>query len=368
MKRLLRRLPRHVFWALVAGFALLLLARLLAPSIVRWQVNLRLADLDGYSGHVDAIDLELWRGAYQLEGLFLERVTDARRTPFLEAGTIDFSLRWGALIRGRIESEIVASGVALIYERTERPEKTAELDDARWQDLVVDLFPIRIDRLELKDSRVVYKNPDASPPVDLSLEALEIIATGLTNRPRPSGNQGEESLPAHVEATGTTVGGGSVRFSGNVDPLADDPLFDFDLAVEDVELEALNDYLRAVNEVDVSQGRLGLYVEMTARDGGFDGYVKPLFTDVAFKEYASENDESFGDALWEGFFSVIYELFENQPRDQVGARVPVSGEFGKSEVGLWSALGSLFQNAFIEALRASLEGEPIDDEDSGSSG
>ena len=49
-------------------------------------------------------------------------------------------------------------------------------------------------------------------------------------------------------------------------------------------------------------------------------------------------------------------ILQNQQKDQSALRIPISGRLESPEVGVWSALGSLLKNAFIQALNRGLEG------------
>ena len=52
-------------WKIIIAVVLVLVViRLILPSLVKRYVNKTLDDLDGYSGHVEDLDLNLYRGAY----------------------------------------------------------------------------------------------------------------------------------------------------------------------------------------------------------------------------------------------------------------------------------------------------------------
>ncbi|MFP4540733.1 MAG: hypothetical protein ACLFR7_03795, partial [Opitutales bacterium] len=106
---------RWWIWPLATLLLIALLVRFTLPYFLRSQANVRLAAMKGFHGHVEDLDLALWRGAYRFEGLTLERRVDGEREPFLEADVIDFSLAWSALLKGRMRSEIEARKVTLVY-------------------------------------------------------------------------------------------------------------------------------------------------------------------------------------------------------------------------------------------------------------
>jgi hypothetical protein len=66
----------------------LVVVRLSLPGIVKNYVNKKLSELPGYTGHVDDIDIALWRGAYVIKGLVLKKKTDPAKYPFLEIAIV----------------------------------------------------------------------------------------------------------------------------------------------------------------------------------------------------------------------------------------------------------------------------------------
>ena len=56
-------------WAFVFFVLLLAAARAALPSLVKDTVNRKLMALPAYDGHVDDVDLALWRGAYRIDGI-----------------------------------------------------------------------------------------------------------------------------------------------------------------------------------------------------------------------------------------------------------------------------------------------------------
>lgn len=102
----------HSFWTKkrvlipLALILLLVLARLVLPYFVTRYVNQVLNDIPGYVGHVDDIDIRLWRGAYVIHGLELDKANAESPEPLLYFPKSDISIAWSSLLKGRIVSEI----------------------------------------------------------------------------------------------------------------------------------------------------------------------------------------------------------------------------------------------------------------------
>lgn len=126
------------------------------------------------------------------------------------------------------------------------------------------------------------------------------------------------------------------------------------MTLDRVNLPELNDLLRAYGNVEVSAGVMQLYLEMAARDGRFEGYVKPFFDHIDFKDLGHD-DKNLAEKLREKIASGAVALFKNKPRDQLATRIPFAGEFGSADAGLLATLRTMLRHGFIEPLPQRLE-------------
>ena len=60
-------------------------------------------------------------------------------------------------------------------------------------------------------------------------------------------------------------------------------------------------------------------------------------------------------SLWNATLQLAAELFENQPRKQVAARVPFSGTIQGTQTDLLATIASVLRNAFVGAFAHSID-------------
>jgi hypothetical protein len=340
-------------WHIVLAIALVLIAvRIALPYTLKTLINQRLEKIPEYAGSVSDIDLHLWRGAYQLVGIEIDKTTGEKREPYFAAKQIDFSLAWRDLFRGRFVGDFVLEKGELTIVNASTEAGSQKEVDRRWQDAIEDIFPIEITRLEIKDSVVRFIDREADPQVDIALRGLEVVAKGLRNRP----SEKRGPLPAEIELTAKTIGAGDLRIFGGLDLLAEQPRFKLNLELVNVDLPTLNDFLLAYGNVDVSRGDFQLFLEVAAADGKYDGYIKPFFNDLDFKN-VEDKTKPVTQRLWEKMVSGLSTFLKNKPRDQVATRIPFSGEFGETDVGVLATIGNLIRHGFGRALSERLDGE-----------
>lgn len=348
----IRSWPRHVLITLAVVVAVLLAARIALPFVVRSALNHRLEKIPGYTGHVNDVSMHLWRGAYSMQGLRILRREGQVTEPFFLAKNIDFSIAWRELFRRKFVSAIFIEQGQLNIVTGPTPESSQTDLDRRWQDVIQDIFPIDITHLEIADGLLRYTDTTKEPGVDVFVRNMRARATGLRNR---SGEGDGETMPAAITLEGDSLGGGKLSLVLGIEPLADEPRFHLSLKLDDVNLPDLNDALKSYANVDVGRGTFRLAMEMAASDGGFQGYVKPFFEDLDFKNLEDEN-KGIGTRLWEKIVASLAWVVKNKGRDQVATRIPFEGKFGDAKVGLLATIANLFHHGFIRAFNPTIEG------------
>jgi hypothetical protein len=348
--RRVRRWPRRVVITIVVMAVLLIAARVALPYVVKQQVNQRLAAIPGYSGHVDDIGIALVRGAYTMRGVAIYKVHGAAREPFFAARAVDFSVAWRELFRGKVVSDIHVDEAELNLVAAATRETSQKDVDRRWQEVVEDLFPLEITHLEAADSAVRYQDLTRAPKVDVFVKNMHLVATGLRNR----AGEGGQEYPAKITLTGESLGGGRLSLTVEAEPLAPQPHFHLSVKIDEVNLPDLNESLKAIANVDVGRGTFKMAAEMAAKDGGFQGYVKPFFENLDFNSLEDKNKGPLT-RIWENIVAGLAWLVKNKARDQVGTRIPFEGRFGDPQVGLLTTITNLFRHGFVRAFNPTIE-------------
>ena len=332
--------------------AVLLAARIALPFVAKRMMNDRLERIPGYTGHVDKIGIHLWRGAYSLHGFGILRQNGGVQEPFFHAKDIDISLAWRELWHRRVVSDIqVDQGQLNFVQGSSDAESQTDLD-RRWQDVIQDVFPIDITRLEIANGLLRYVDHTRQPKVDLFVTHMRVTATGLRNRAEEAAD-GE--FPARITVEGDSLGAGRLQLVLTAEPLAAEPHFHLSLKLDNVNLPALNESLRAYANVDVGRGTFRLVGEMAGRAGGFQGYVKPFFEDLDFHN-VEDKEKGLGALIWERLVAAFTWVVKDKSRDQLATRIPFEGKFGDAKIGLFATITNLFRHGFIRAFNPTVEG------------
>jgi hypothetical protein len=326
--------------------------RAVLPLLAEAQVNRVLDRTRGYQGQVEDVDLALIRGAYTIEGAQLDDTGGDVPVPIFSSPRIELFVSWAALLRGELVGEVVIREPVVNLVAAPSPQEEQMGTRPHWTERVQALFPVRIDHFAIHGGTLHLRNFHSEPQVDVALRDVEVVARNLSNvRDR------ERRRPATAEVHATAFGSGTLQADLRIDPLARDPDFGLEAQVEGIDLTQLDDFLRAYLGVDAQRGTLAVYSELDAREGRFDGYVKPLVENLDILDLAEEGDEQGPlDTVWEALAGATAEAFEAQGPDRQAAQIPLEGRFERPDIGFFGALESVLRNAFVEALRPGLAG------------
>ncbi|WP_010227739.1 DUF748 domain-containing protein [Gillisia marina] len=330
---------------------LLIAARIYLPYWLKDHVNEVLAEIPGYYGQVEDIDVSLYRGAYEIKGMYLNKVNADTQVPFLNFPSNDISIEWKSLLKGKIVSEIIMYRPEVIYifedQDEEIPEEeggSADIDD--WTKVLTDLVPIDINHFEAHNAKVAFVELQKDPNIDLHINNIELVADNLRNVVGA-----DRTLPSSITATGVTVGQGSMKLDGKVNLVKEIPDMDLSLSIEDGDVTALNNFTRPYAGIDFESGTFGLYSEVAIADGYMKGYLKPLLTDTKL----IGKEDGFLGVLWEGFVGFFKFLLKNQSTDTLATKVPLEGDLNNVEAGVWPTVFNIFENAWINAFSGEVD-------------
>jgi len=328
---------------------LLAILRISLPYIMEHKINKKISGLEDYKGEISEVDIKLWRGAYEIENLRLVKTSSGgAEEPFLLIDEIDLSLQWNALFRGAIVGEATLSGVDLKLIEADDEETSQTGESLDWGTESQKLFPFKFNKIRVTDSQSSFRTPGIDSPDALTARDINAEVLNLTNiTDEQSETFSEFDIRANVLEAPLTI-------TGALNPIEAPAVFDVNLTLEQVSLPEINPWFREYLGVDAHAGYFELYLEVAAQDGAFDGYTKPLMTEVDFFRIDGQN-ENIIQAAWEGIVDLSAELLENQSEDQIAANIPFSGSLEEPEIDVFSAVVSVLRNAFIEAFANSLE-------------
>ncbi len=335
----------------LALVALLIIARLLLPYFVLKYVNRTLADMGDYTGHVDDIDIQLIRGAYQLDGLRIRKVNGKIKEPFLYMPKTDLSVEWKSLFKGKLVSEVEAYEPELNFAFSDDEASSQTGAEVDWTAYLKKLLPININRFAVINGKIDLTSLVTQPRADLSLQHFNAEIRNIRNV-----DDANKKLPSPVVATADAPGySGKMDFSANMNLLKVVPDFDYNMRFTDVQLVKINNLAREYANIDFERGTVSIYSEMAMLDSKLNGYLKPLTKDMKIFKLNEHEGRSVGRFFTELLAQGGTAVLKNQRLDQVATRIPLNGTIDDVKTAVWPTIFGVLRNAYIEAFRGEFD-------------
>jgi hypothetical protein len=340
-------------YKILIGIAVvLIIVRLILPYVVLKYANKKLTAIPGYYGHVDDIDISLYRGAYIIKDAYLNKLDSVskKQTEFFKSPLLDLSVEWRALFHGRIVGELEFDYPELIFTKDKAEFNDVKKDTADFRKLLKDFMPLKVNRFEVKEGAIHYIDKSGKMPIDIALSHTHILALNLSNVTNKN-----IVLPSSVTAQAGAYEG-TLNFNMKLDALAKAPTFDLNAEMKNTNLALLNTALKKYGNVDVNKGNFSVYMEMATKEGRFKGYVKPIIKDldVVGPEDASDN---ILHKIWESIVGAAGVALKNQKKDQIATKVDIEGNLKNPKVHTLDAVMEILRNAFIQALVPKIDNE-----------
>jgi hypothetical protein len=331
----------------------LLALRLALPGILRDQINKHADTMGQYHGQVADVDLQIWRGAYSLNGLVIEKASGKVPVPLINVPRMNLSVSWREIFHGGIvaEVEFIRPELNFVDGRTTAESQTGRGVD--WREKLEELLPIQLNEVRVTDGSIFFRNFVSDPPVDLKAINTNATLRNLTNVRDKSGNR-----VAELEGRADVLGQAPLEAAASFDPFGTMDDFTLDLKVTDIELMRLNTLFQAYGNLDLASGKGDLIVQMQATDGALSGYVKPLLKDVKIVSWKQDVQEQHDNPLrlaWEWTAGVVKSVFQNQAQDQFATRVDFSGTLKDPKTSTLDTIVNVLRNAFVEAYKPQFE-------------
>jgi hypothetical protein len=199
----------------------------------------------------------------------------------------------------------------------------------------------------IRKSTLGIVNRTAKPPYRLYVADTDVRVEHFSNQ--------RAARRGSATVRGRFMGAGPLQVDADFAPGEKQADFHLNTRIENVDLPAMNDFLRAQSDVDVTKGRLSIFSEITVRNGKLDGYVKPLFSDVDVYDSKQDAGKSPLHQVYEAAVGAASTVLTNRPRDEVATITDLSGPVERPNTSTWEVVVGLLRNAFVKAILPGLE-------------
>lgn len=331
-------------------------ARLAMPTFVEWYVNRVLSSAPVYQGRIGGVEVHLWRGAYSIRDVSISKVTGNVPVPLFKSPRVDFSVQWDALLHGRVVARVTMDSPEVNFVDAPDPASTQTGTTGPWLGMLRDLSPFKIDSAVVREGSVHFRSYQTTPPVDAYLSHVEGKVENLSNV-----RNSLEPLQATATVSAIAMGDARLQVKVKIDPFSYKPTFQLGLRLLGLDATKLNDLAQAYGWFTFERGWFDLVVELNAKEGQLDGYVKPLFRNLKVlgvpSDLKTDNPIQF---IWEALLEATTDVLKNDQRDQFGTVIPFTGSVDSPSPDVLAVIGNVLRNAFVRAYLPRLVGRAPD--------
>ncbi len=357
---------KHKIRTFLLALAVLLIAfRLYLPILARDYVNKELNKDPLYAGSVDSVRIHLWRGAYTLVDLVIERVEGQKKFPLIAADTIDIGVSWHELFNRVVVAKVHAVNVNIniVEEKKQEDGKekkviavgsknkgTQKKEVQTWQQTIDNLIPLKIGTAILTNGEIHFRDLTSNPKINIFLDQMHAEGHNLTNSKKIS-----KSLFGTIEMRARAMKSGDLKVHIYLDPLSTPLQMKLETNLTHLNLVELNNFFTAYGKFDVKKGQFNLYSETATADNKIEGYIKPIIKDLQVSDFAKDREKGLGHAIWEKIVGALGGILKNHHEDQQAAKIPFSGKLGDAKVDTWATVWSVLENMFVKALEPKID-------------
>ena len=172
--------------------------------------------LKGYSVRLPELDFHPIGLSLTLRGLTV-RQNAHRDPPVIVIDTLDAGVHWRALLHLRLVADFVFDGIRLHINRPQLLQEAADptpVQDKGWQEALEAIYPLKINRFQIKNSALTYVDDDPKRPLELS--KVNFLATNIRNVSSP-----DRTYPSPVHLDAAAFKKGQFRVDGDANFMAE---------------------------------------------------------------------------------------------------------------------------------------------------
>ena len=340
---------KSLWGRILIGIVVLLIAvRIALPIVVLKKLNDYLSGFSPvYSIHINDLRVSLLRMAYSFEDATAIYKKD--KSQFFKVESIDVSIAWRELFKGRISTDIAVNGGEFVLTKAllegSKDPKAKPKDSAK--DAAGTLFPVRVSLIEIHNSAFDFADLVKLQPAS-RWRVSEIEGKVFNFTPTPT-----EPI-TFLTVQGTLLDSARFKAVGKLKKL-DKPLaWKIDTELRQFDLVATNPILMKELPFTFTAGKLDMYSELRSQNGKFEGYVKPFMNHVTVlpKDNKYAGVKHF---LFEIVGAVANVILRRSDDKVLATRVAFHEEDGKMKVDTGQAVSKAIKNGFSEPLKPGIE-------------
>jgi hypothetical protein len=338
-----RRLRRSAT-AFIVFAAFLVIIRVLVDPIATHYTRKQLSEAEGARGDFQRVHITMFPPGYEIRRIkIIEHPGGSWKQPLFYAERVQVTIDWHQLLHARLaaSARLDESKMSISKRKSAAPKAKTAPPDVRAT--LRKLLPARLDRLEIHDGEVLYRDLTAERTPEIWVHDLELTIENVATR-----RALEHGRPATLDLRGKVGRSGVLTAFVSADPLAKQPDFAGEAAVKGWKVAELYDVVEPATKLQTPEGTLDVFAEFKAHGGEITGGVKPVLKNVTVRS----TEANLGNELKAGLTDTALHIFSDRvpDRNAVATVVPIKGRLDSPDIQLWPTVLGVIRNAFVEGI------------------
>ena len=341
-----KRLPRWLRRLVIASaiiVGVLVMIRLVLDPVATHFTRKALNDAEGIRGDFHSVHVTVFPPGYQINRIkIVEHPSDDWKHPLFYAERVAAVVDMSELLHARLAARArLDEPKIVISNRGKKEEKKAGVPDVR--DALQRMLPARINRIEVRDGEIHYRDLTAPRHPEIWVHDLELAVENIATREKMTGGR-----PTTVGGSAKLGRSGDVTLFVSANTFAKKLEFAGECAVKGWKVRELFDLIEPATDLQTPAGTLDVFTEFKSAGGMITGGVKPVLKNVKVRP----TEDDFFNKLKAWIADKGLRLFSDRvpDRNAVVTIVPIKGRLEDPDIQLWPTVIGVIRNAFVEGI------------------
>ena len=326
-------------------FLLLLFRLLFLPPLLEKHIDKHLSNLNGsYGITYSDFTVSIWKGSLTLKEVTVKKKGNRILIPLFKAEQLIFEIQTSSILKCALVSEITVHHPTVSFINGINDASTQIQVSSEWLSALSNLSYLPVNSLRIHNGSIHYYDFHSDPRVALKMHDVNLMANNLRNV-----DEVENLLSAFVEGS-ARADGARINVDMELNSFSTSPMFRLSAELSNLDLNILQDFVKAYGGMDVEQGILSLYAHASTRNNKVVGYVKPAIEDITIASLGDDLKDL--KPIGREDLKLLFVNVSNRPKLK---EIQFEENLADPGLNIWNAVSMTLHNAFIEGLMTTME-------------
>ncbi len=368
MKRLKNWWSRRAMWfkiAVPSVIILLIVARAVAPTIIKSNVLAKLNSIECYSATLEDVDISLFSLSITFKKLRIFSDSTGRIHPLFQADVIKGELITSSINEGKmLTHSTVVNPVFFFGKMTVEDSAGVQrvktnhdyADEINWRKEIRQIFALTIDQFDVENGAIYFYDYTNNSNIELKADSINAHFENLANI-----SHSTDRLYGKGVFTAQIMDHAPLEVDIKIDPTSEKGDYNLDLELTDLDVTQLNSFWKRYVNLDVEKGHFSLYSSLEMKDGFLTGNIKPESHDFEIFDLEFDKQLGFRNMAWQAIIGAASRvLLLNDFNKEKICKIEFSGTYDHLTVKLKKNSEKLMSRMFVRAINKKIDKHTVE--------